>query len=176
MSTGKLIKELRIKKGFTQEELAKLTDLSTRTIQRIENGKVDPRAYTLQMIAKALHVDYSIFINENIDDSLKPEIVNPNILALLHFSGVLPFFFPTLILWKLIKNKSKVALIHFHAVMTLQLIIFVIILTGCWIYWKINQPMPLIGGFIAGGLLSIINTIMVMNGERFINPLVKYEI
>ncbi|MFZ2340634.1 MAG: helix-turn-helix transcriptional regulator [Bacteroidales bacterium] len=59
METGKLIKELRIKKGMTQEELADKTEVSARTIQRIENGEVDPRAYTLQMIAKALEVDYT---------------------------------------------------------------------------------------------------------------------
>jgi len=58
METGKLIKELRIKKGMTQEELADKTEVSARTIQRIENGDVDPRAYTLQMIAKALDVDF----------------------------------------------------------------------------------------------------------------------
>lgn len=46
METGKIIKDLRIKKGITQEELAGLTELSARTIQRIENGDVDPRAYT----------------------------------------------------------------------------------------------------------------------------------
>ena len=61
MKTGKLIKELRIKKGMTQEELADKTELSARTIQRIENGEVDPRAYTLQMIAQALEVDFSLF-------------------------------------------------------------------------------------------------------------------
>jgi len=32
MKTGILIKELRIKKGLTQEELAEMTELSARTI------------------------------------------------------------------------------------------------------------------------------------------------
>jgi transcriptional regulator with XRE-family HTH domain len=67
METGKLIKELRIKKGMTQEELAEKTELSARTIQRIENGEVDPRAYTLQMIAKALGVDYELFVESDSD-------------------------------------------------------------------------------------------------------------
>lgn len=58
METGKPIKELRIKKGMTQEELADKTEVSARTIQRIENGDVDPRAYALQMIAKTLEVDF----------------------------------------------------------------------------------------------------------------------
>jgi transcriptional regulator with XRE-family HTH domain len=58
METGRLIKELRVKKGMTQEELAAKTEVSARTIQRIENGEVDPRAYTLQMIARALEARY----------------------------------------------------------------------------------------------------------------------
>ena len=51
-------------KGMTQEELADKTEVSTRTIQRIENGEIDPRAHTLQMIAKALEVDFSLFIED----------------------------------------------------------------------------------------------------------------
>ncbi|MCB0801400.1 MAG: helix-turn-helix transcriptional regulator, partial [Bacteroidales bacterium] len=68
METGKLIKELRLKKGMTQEELADKTEVSARTIQRIENGEVDPRAYTLQMIARALEVDYSLFMENEPDE------------------------------------------------------------------------------------------------------------
>jgi transcriptional regulator with XRE-family HTH domain len=69
MKTGLLIKELRTKKGLTQEELADLTELSVRTIQRIENGEVDPRAYTLQMISKALDVDFSLFVDDEAEDN-----------------------------------------------------------------------------------------------------------
>ena len=54
MKIGQEIKKLRLDKGMTQEELAERTNLSTRTIQRIENGEVDPRAYTLQTLASAL--------------------------------------------------------------------------------------------------------------------------
>ncbi len=63
MKTGKIIKELRIKKGMTQEELAEMTELSARTIQRIENGEVDPRSYTLQMIAKALMLRNTVTVS-----------------------------------------------------------------------------------------------------------------
>lgn len=54
MKTGLVIKELRIKKGMTQEELAEKTELSARTIQRIENGEVDPRALYLTDDCKSL--------------------------------------------------------------------------------------------------------------------------
>jgi hypothetical protein len=46
---------------------------------------------------------------------------------------------------------------------------------GLWIYWKVNQPIPLIGGLLAGSLLTIINSIRVMNNEQFISPFVKNE-
>lgn len=58
MTPGQAIKELRLKKGITQEELATKTDIKTRTIQRIENDDVKPRAYTVQRIAEALGVDF----------------------------------------------------------------------------------------------------------------------
>jgi transcriptional regulator with XRE-family HTH domain len=174
MKTGLLIKELRLKKGLTQEELAEMTELSARTIQRIENGEVDPRAYTLQMIAKALDVDFSMFLNNDSKESQENlGIKNNNFLALLHLSGLLPLFFPVLIIWKLKKDKTKVAYNHFRAVVVLQLILLGITIVGLWIYWKMNQPIPLFGGLVAGGLLSIINTVKVLNGESYINPLIK---
>ena len=48
----------RQQKGFTQEELATLTRLSIRTIQRIESGESIPRSFTLKAIAKALDQPY----------------------------------------------------------------------------------------------------------------------
>lgn len=44
----------RKKKGLTQEELAELTKLTVRTIQRIESGATTPRPYTLKAIAAVL--------------------------------------------------------------------------------------------------------------------------
>jgi transcriptional regulator with XRE-family HTH domain len=58
MKIGQEIKKIRLDTGMTQEELAVRTHLSIRTIQRIESGDVDPRAYTLQTIASALEVDF----------------------------------------------------------------------------------------------------------------------
>jgi len=87
METGKLIKELRIKKGMTQEELADKTEVSARTIQRIENGDVDPRAYTLQMIAKALDVDFSLFVENELDEKQESQKFDSNNWsALIHLS------------------------------------------------------------------------------------------
>ncbi len=40
--------------GITQEELAAKTYMSVRTIQRIENGDVVPRGFTLKNYSKGL--------------------------------------------------------------------------------------------------------------------------
>lgn len=173
METGKLIKELRIKKGLTQEELAGRTEISSRTIQRIENGEVDPRAYTLQMIAKALEVDFSLFVDKTNNDKEIQEVNNNNWLGLLHFSGLLPLFFPTLILWNKRKNKTKEMTIHFNATLSMQLCILGISLGGLWVYWKINMLTPFIGGLLVGALFSIFNALNIMNGKSFINPFIK---
>lgn len=51
---GQRIKELRNSLGLSQEQLAEQTQLSLRTIQRIENGETDARGDTITRLAKAL--------------------------------------------------------------------------------------------------------------------------
>jgi transcriptional regulator with XRE-family HTH domain len=48
----------RNKKGITQEELANLTDVTVRTIQRIERGESVPRKFTLKTISTALDISF----------------------------------------------------------------------------------------------------------------------
>lgn len=54
---GKKLSELRKAKGLTQEELVEKCNISVRTIQRIENGDVTPRMYTIKTILAALDHD-----------------------------------------------------------------------------------------------------------------------
>ncbi len=55
---GLRIIELRKQKGLTQEELVELCNINVRTLQRIENGEVTPRSYTIKTILSALDEDY----------------------------------------------------------------------------------------------------------------------
>jgi DNA-binding XRE family transcriptional regulator len=51
------IKQLREKKGLSQEKLARLADVSNNTIVNIESGKqTNPTIETVSKIAKALDV------------------------------------------------------------------------------------------------------------------------
>jgi transcriptional regulator with XRE-family HTH domain len=54
---AKRIKELRNRKGFSQEELSEKSGLSLRTIQRIENGETEPRGDSLKRLSVAFEVN-----------------------------------------------------------------------------------------------------------------------
>lgn len=54
---GKKIKELRKKKGLSQEELAESAKVNLRTIQRIENNKSEPHGKTLNLICEVLDIN-----------------------------------------------------------------------------------------------------------------------
>jgi len=170
METGKLIKELRLKKGMTQEELADKTEVSARTIQRIENGEVDPRAYTLQMIARALEVDYSLFTENEPDEEQEIQQASDRTwLGLLHFSGIIPLIFPTVLIWHQKKDKVKGISVHYRDVISFQLMVWVGIIAGSWIYWRAHVPIPLILIFLFNAVISIMNTVRVVSGESYKN-------
>jgi transcriptional regulator with XRE-family HTH domain len=60
---GSRVKELRTRKLWTQERLAKEADLSPRQIVRIERDEVEPRFSTIGKIAEALDVEPSTFVD-----------------------------------------------------------------------------------------------------------------
>lgn len=63
----KLIKA-RQAKGWTQMDLAEKSKISLRTIQRIELGQVNPRAYTIKQLFEIIGLDFSEIL-ENSGDS-----------------------------------------------------------------------------------------------------------
>ena len=56
LNLGKRIKYLRESKKMTQPELGALINKDYQSIGRIENGRVNPSAYLIFQIAKALDV------------------------------------------------------------------------------------------------------------------------
>lgn len=129
METGKIIRELRIKKGMTQEYLADKTEVTARTIQRIENGEFDPRAYTLQMIAKALEVDYKILSeNEPDDEGQVQKASDTNWIGLLHLSGIITLILPKVLIWNFKKDEIRGFPEHYREVISFQLKVWVGIL------------------------------------------------
>lgn len=168
MKIGLLIKELRIKKGLTQEELADKTELSTRTIQRIENGEVAPRAYTLQMIAKVLEVDFSLFTKD--DSGVEMDVdkdSNRTWLAMIHLSGMLPLFLPSYIIWNRKKADIKEMTEHYRAVLSFQSTILFMCLIGFWVLYNTSNPRVILIFLLISGLFSVKNTFNVLNGKPY---------
>ncbi|MEE1945938.1 helix-turn-helix transcriptional regulator [Pedobacter sp. KR3-3] len=67
------IAQARKKSGLTQEQLAELTHVTVRTIQRIENGQSVPRAFTLKALATALGTTVQELAGPVNDGSFDPE-------------------------------------------------------------------------------------------------------
>lgn len=100
------IKSLRQQKGFSQEKLADESQLSLRTIQRIENGETEPRGYTLNRLAKALEV-----VTEEL--TAAPEQTDKGLIVILNLSALSFILFPLLgivvplAVWALAKKQTK---------------------------------------------------------------------
>ena len=60
---GLKIKELRKRKGLTQEELAELIQMEQNSISVMESGRNFPTLVTLEKIAKVLDVNLSDFFD-----------------------------------------------------------------------------------------------------------------
>jgi transcriptional regulator with XRE-family HTH domain len=63
LKLGKRIKELRESKGLTQPELGALINKDYQAVGRIEAGRVNPSAFIIYQIAKALKVSANDILN-----------------------------------------------------------------------------------------------------------------
>lgn len=75
--SSKRIKNLRIRQGYTVEQLAKEADISTKFLYEIETGKKGFSAKVLYKISKALNVscDYILADNKQAVSDLTIELV-----------------------------------------------------------------------------------------------------
>ena len=64
MDIGKKLKELRIQKDLTQEDLADRTELSKGFISQLENNNTSPSISTLTDILQSLGTDLADFFSE----------------------------------------------------------------------------------------------------------------
>lgn len=131
---GTKIRELRKKKGFSQEELAESACVSLRTVQRIENDENEPRGNTMQQICKVLGVNA-----EEILDYGKQ--TDPRYLLCFHLSVLSFLVIPLgniilpMILWQSRKEnivglrEAGIKLLNYQIVWTVCLSLSVIVLT-----------------------------------------------
>lgn len=102
---GIKIKEVRKKKGLSQEALAESAKVNLRTIQRIEKNESEPRGKTLNLICEVLEIS-----TEDILDYGKK--ADENYMIIFHLSVIVFLAIPVgniilpLILW--LNKKDKI--------------------------------------------------------------------
>lgn len=101
------LKETRLQKGYSQEELADVAGVNIRTIQRIEKGDNEPRGKTLQLLCEALNIEI-----EQVTATQSDKETSNNIIKSIYISILLGVVFPLgnilgpLLLWQLHKKKG----------------------------------------------------------------------
>lgn len=70
---GKALAGIRRSKGLTQTELSEECNITVKTIQRIESGRVTPRSYTVKTISQALGVDFLAFSESSYETEMRVE-------------------------------------------------------------------------------------------------------
>lgn len=136
MSKNK-VRFYREKLGYTQFVLAKQTNLSLRTIQRVESGHTTPKGHTLNELARVLEVERSELLEERLsnksvdkEDKLNIAMIN---LAALSFIGI-PFgnLVLPVILWRkkrtsILVDEAGRRIINFQIIWSMSLSILLII-------------------------------------------------
>ncbi|MES1189649.1 MAG: helix-turn-helix domain-containing protein [Steroidobacter sp.] len=93
-----LIQKLRLQRGWSQQQLAELSGLSTRTIQRLEGGQ-RASVETLKSLAAVFEIEFSSLQEEpEMNESTTPTATRPSasadeILALQHVNKLKRFYF-----------------------------------------------------------------------------------
>ncbi len=107
-----IVRKLRLQKGWSQEQLAELTGLSVRTIQRLERGQA-PSLESARALAAVFEVDIATFdisTKDTGDDSMneKAEMTDDEQSALAYVKQLKEFYthlllyviFAVVLLWE----------------------------------------------------------------------------
>ena len=154
---GLKITDLRQQKGLTQEKLAEYCEVSTRTIQRIESGEVEPRSFTRNSLSNILEVDLGKEKTDN--ESLW--------LAILHLSSVFCIVFIPLLLWSWKKDQSyKIDqqgrdVLNFQITITLVLFAFTLMLMVAPAIWLMVHQLDGDPG-IVGDIFTLLPPIPIL--------------
>ena len=160
------LKELRHRKGMSQEMLADESGLSLRTIQRIENGQTNPTGESLKRLSSALHVNPDELIDWTIKDDEKYLIyLNLSALTFLCFP-ILGILIPFM-LWTSKKDKIKgvnvlgKALINFQITWVITLCVMPLLMF-LFAKFELIEKLSISTIFSIVGILYLINLIFIL--------------
>jgi transcriptional regulator with XRE-family HTH domain len=145
---GLKVSELRQQKRMTQEQLSEFCQVSSRTIQRIESGEVDPRTQTIQGVSTALDFDFG---EQNASDEIFW-------LTALHLSSMICIPIIPLLLWSAKKNQSYKIDQHGRIVLNFQITMALTLFAAAFLLMLIPLTLP----FLAQGGVNV-----AQNGHIF---------
>ena len=168
---SKKIVEARKSKGLSQEDLAEISKVNLRTIQRIENNENEPRGKTLNLVCDALEIKFETLSSLEISNENKIDsaaivnsfflfVLNSILICIIGFlvldsesninskigAFLLSFFIPFFITYKTRKISAIHRMLKFGSGFIIYLIISLII---------IGIPRSLFTGLIPCLLLSL---------------------
>ncbi|SDQ76003.1 serine hydrolase [Flagellimonas zhangzhouensis] len=166
-SIGERLKYQRKIKGYSQEELAHRTNVTVRTIQRIEKEEVSPHLNTIKLLAVALEieVDDLVVLTNPKDETLKKKW-----LLLMHATPLVGLFLPLLnvliplFLWihkredNPIYNEHGIKVINFQiTALILAVLSFVSLLTiEKWGFFIFISVVPICVGIIIFNIIYVV--------------------
>lgn len=184
LNLAQRLKELRNRKGLSQEDLAEASSLSLRTIQRIENSETEPRGDSLRKLSEALECTPEDIIDWKIQE-------DKGYLAFMSISSLSFLFFPILgiiiplVLWILKKDKLRgvdklgKSIMNFQITWVLVLFTFYLIIMSSFLgFFRTSGSLGISVGpfgiikfiFITYGfniLVTVINTIRVYQNKSY---------
>jgi transcriptional regulator with XRE-family HTH domain len=89
--TGMLVQKLRLRRGWSQEQLAELCALNVRTIQRVERGQT-ASAESLKALASVFEVDFLDLKEAEMDKPKAQNISTDEALALARVRRIKGFY------------------------------------------------------------------------------------
>ena len=172
------VKELRNRKGFSQEILAEESSLSLRTIQRIENDETVPRGDTLKRLAVALDTSPDDIIDWKIQE-------NQKYLRSMSLSALWFLIFPLLgiiiplTMWIQKKDRLKnvnelgVSMLNFQITWTIffSIILLFLLIVKSGSEWNFLSLLvlfsPIIILYLYNFIVIIANTIRISKNQPF---------
>ena len=159
-SVAKNLRYQRKRKGLTQEQLSEMSGVAVRTIQRIENAKVEPHLQTLSLLAEPLGLDvHELSLVAAAKDTAPDAAAETKWLLLLHLLPLAGFVVPflnlvlPLVLWAYKRDENPLYDAHGRAVVNFQLTVTFAFMAGVVL---------LVLLFEAGILLLILTTIYAL--------------
>ncbi|GLU44776.1 serine hydrolase [Allomuricauda sp. NBRC 101325] len=166
-SIGERLKYQRKIKGYSQEELAHRTNVTVRTIQRIEKEEVSPHLNTIKLLAVALEIEVDDLV---VLTDPKEETVKKKWLLLMHATPLVGLFLPLLnvliplFLWihkredNPIYNEHGIKVINFQiTALILAMLSFVSLLTiEKWGFFIFISVVPICVGIIIFNIIYVV--------------------